>query len=124
MKNTARLIAVGALALGGIAATAAPAAASCTLVWCGTVRVPSNPPGDGRGVIVTYSWGSPNSTDRTIFPGHSSREYGKDADGIYVSSGTDVKCTGAAPGYNQWFTSTGWHKINDLFNQYCYTDPA
>lgn len=87
----------------------AEARGTCTAgVICGSVKVH----GDWA-IRVTYSWGDVLATDRYVFPGHSSSEYGKDTDGVFVNKGFNVLC------YDQWgtdvnFFSRGWHKINDL----------
>jgi hypothetical protein len=99
---------------------AAPAQASCTLTICGTVYVPADPPGAGRGVIITCDWNNPNGSDHVVPPGGSSKQFCKDADGIYVATGREVRCLANELGWVNTFDATGWHKVNDSFNRLCY----
>jgi hypothetical protein len=119
MKRFAALLV--ALVLGVVIMASPSQAVTCigSVCYGGSITVSSNPPGAGRGVIITCHWSNPNAYDHVVTPGTSSRRFCFDADGAYVAPGREIVCYDQIGPYVQW-DATGWHKFTDLFNQLCY----
>lgn len=106
---------------------APPASAGeCTAgIYCGKVYH-GNDTGYDPAIIVRCTYGDPDS-NRYVYEGHSSKEFCKDADQVYVRSGEEFWCiyyrtSSYGTQIKEWrltFDATGWHKIDDLFNKTC-----
>lgn len=107
--------------------SSAPAfAGTCTAgVVCGTVRH-GNDTGYDPDIIIRCDYNRP-ATNKRVPEGHSSREYCKDTDQVYVRSGEEFWCiyyrsTTYGPPVAYWkrtFDATGWHQIHNDFNRNC-----
>ena len=98
---------------GDTPAAVAQAGPACSIAFfCGWINVVGS-----YGIRVTYSWGDIYATDRFVYPGHNSNEYGRDTDGFRVAPNTDIRCYAGA--WYTWFRTDGWYKITDLNQWNC-----
>lgn len=114
------LLVVGLLIamLGLVGVTASPASAGqCNGIGpfkvCGDIRHYSPDNGYNPPILFRCDYGT--GPTRELYIGHSSTEFCKDTDEVYVRYGEVVVCK-LVSGWKTVLSGAGWHKINDVFN--------